>query len=36
MNTQIIKEILKLKEEKNVVILAHYYVPDEVQDIQIT
>ncbi len=33
MNTQIIKEILKLKEEKNVVILAHYYVPDEVQDI---
>ena len=26
-------QIKKLKEEKNAVILAHYYVHDEVQDI---
>ena len=25
--------ILELKKEKNAVILAHYYVPDEVQEI---
>ena len=29
----IIEKIKKLKEEKNAVILAHYYVPDEVQEI---
>ncbi len=28
-----IKEIEQLKKEKNAVILAHYYVPDEVQEI---
>ena len=33
MKAQLKKEILKLKEEKNVVILAHYYAPDEVQEI---
>lgn len=33
MKDQIKKEILKLKEEKNAVILAHYYVPDEIQEI---
>ena len=33
MENQLKKEILKLKEEKNAVILAHYYAPDEVQDI---
>ena len=27
------KEIERLKKEKNAVILAHYYVNDEVQDI---
>ena len=26
-------EILRLKKEKQAVILAHYYVPDEVQEI---
>ncbi len=30
---EIIQEIQKLKEEKNAVILAHYYVCDEVQEI---
>ena len=29
----VIEEIRHLKEEKNAVILAHYYVPDEVQEI---
>ena len=29
----ITEEIRRLKEEKNAVILAHYYVPDEVQEI---
>ncbi len=33
MNSQLQKEILRLKEEKNAVILAHYYAPDEVQKI---
>lgn len=33
MKDQVKKEILKLKEEKNAVILAHYYTPDEVQEI---
>ncbi len=33
MKAQVKKEILKLKEEKNAVILAHYYAPDEVQEI---
>ena len=33
MKTHLKKEILKLKEEKNAVILAHYYAPDEVQEI---
>ena len=27
------EEIEQLKEEKNAVILAHYYVPEEVQEI---
>ena len=30
---KIIEKIKKLKEEKNAVILAHYYVSDEVQAI---
>ncbi len=33
MQEQIKKRILKLKEEKNAVILAHYYAPDEVQEV---
>lgn len=33
MSTLIKDEILQLKKEKNAVILAHYYVPDEVQEI---
>ncbi len=33
MENQVKKEILRLKEEKNAVILAHYYTPDEVQEI---
>lgn len=33
MKEQTKKQILKLKKEKNAVILAHYYTPDEVQDI---
>ncbi len=33
MNNQIKEQINKIKEEKNAVILAHYYAPDEVQDI---
>ncbi len=32
-NTNIIEEIKQLKEEKNAVILAHYYVDEEVQKI---
>lgn len=28
-----LEEIKKLKQEKNAVIMAHYYVPDEIQDI---
>ena len=28
-----IQRIQELKKEKNAVIMAHYYVPDEVQDI---
>ncbi len=33
MENQVKKEILRLKEEKNAVILAHFYAPDEVQEI---
>jgi len=33
MKDQMKSEILKLKKEKNAVILAHYYAPDEVQGI---
>ncbi len=33
MKAQVKKEILKLKEEKNAVILAHYYAPAEVQEV---
>ena len=32
----VIDEIKRLKKEKNAVILAHYYVNDEVQDIAAT
>ncbi len=31
--SQVKEQILKLKKEKNAVILAHFYAPDEVQDI---
>ena len=31
--SEITDRILELKKEKNAVILAHYYVPDEVQEI---
>ena len=30
--SDIVKEIEQLKKEKNAVILAHYYVNDEVQE----
>lgn len=30
---QLVEEINKLKKEKNAIILAHYYVPDEVQEV---
>ena len=33
MKTETIKQIQKLKQEKNAVILAHYYAPDEAQAI---
>ena len=33
MKNQMKKEILRLKKEKNAVILAHYYAPGEVQEI---
>ena len=33
MKSQVKEQIQKLKEEKNAVILAHYYAPDEVQEI---
>lgn len=33
MKKQMKTEILKLKEAKNAVILAHYYAPDEIQEI---
>lgn len=33
MENQVKKEILKLKEEKNAVILAHYYAPAEAQEV---
>lgn len=33
MDTQLKEQILKLKKEKNAVILAHYYTPAEVQEI---
>lgn len=33
MNKEKIEEIKRLKEEKNAVILAHYYVKPEVQEI---
>ncbi|MDR0790842.1 MAG: quinolinate synthase NadA [Bacteroidales bacterium] len=33
MNKDIIKEILRLKREKNAVLLAHYYQINEIQDI---
>lgn len=31
-NTEMLKKIEELKKEKNAVVLAHYYAPDEVQD----
>ena len=33
-NYQLVEEIKKLKKEKEAVILAHYYVEDEVQEIE--
>lgn len=33
MKEQLKNEILRLKKEKNAVILAHYYAPDEIQEI---
>ena len=33
MKEHLKKEIRNLKKEKNAVILAHYYAPDEVQEI---
>ena len=33
MKTEIAREILQLKEQKNAVILAHYYAPAAVQEI---
>jgi quinolinate synthase len=33
MESQVKEQILSLKKEKNAVILAHYYAPDEVQEI---
>ncbi len=33
MKKQLKNEILRLKKEKNAVILAHYYAPDEIQEI---
>ena len=33
MKNQVKKKILELKKEKNAVILAHYYAPDEVQEL---
>ena len=33
---ELVKEIEQLKKEKNAVILAHYYVNDEVQEIAVT
>ena len=31
--TEIVRQIQKLKEEKDVLILAHYYVDEEVQKV---
>ena len=33
MNSSLQKEILKLKDEKNAIILAHNYQPKEIQEI---